>query len=597
MNSTNYDNNFNIDTDVYLQSYMKHKGNSLATLFGFYKGYYFRFLLSTFFYVIKHSPTWILPIVTANIINYVTEGNQDVYRLIALNAAVLAILLVLNIPMNYLHMHFRSSSVRNVEAGLRSTLIHKIQQMSVPYQKDIQSGRLQSKIIRDVEAVETLSDQLFVSLLNIIINIVVALSVTIFKSKIVFIFFLLMVPLAAFLVFTFKKPIKRHNQAFRKEMEETSARVMEMVELVPVTRAHALENEEINKMDKQVQMIARAGYRLDIIQTNFGAVSWVCFQLFQVICLVFTAVLAIRGRIQVGDVVLYQNYFTTIVSQVSSLLTLLPTISKGLESVSSIGEVLLVEDVEDDTGKEEIDHLYGNYEFQNVSYAYPGTDDNVINNLTLSIKEGETVAFVGESGAGKSTIMNLLVGFCMPNEGKLLVDGKDISEISLHSYRENLAVVPQNTILFSGSIRDNILYGTSHVSEEELQKVIDEAGLRSVVDKLPDGLDTMVGEHGDKLSGGQKQRISIARALIRKPRVIILDEATSALDTISEREVSSAIDHMSHDRTTFIVAHKLATIEKADKIVVMQDGGIIEQGTFEELMKQKGYFYSLENQA
>lgn len=185
----------------------------------------------------------------------------------------------------------------------------------------------------------------------------------------------------------------------------------------------------------------------------------------------------------------------------------------------------------------------------------------------------------------------------MPNEGKLLVDGKDISEISLHSYRENLAVVPQNTILFSGSIRDNILYGTSHVSEEELQKVIDEAGLRSVVDKLPEGLDTMVGEHGDKLSGGQKQRISIARALIRKPRVIILDEATSALDTISEREVSSAIDHMSHDRTTFIVAHKLATIEKADKIVVMQDGGIIEQGTFEELMKQKGYFYSLENQA
>nr|MCR5102421.1 ABC transporter ATP-binding protein/permease [Butyrivibrio sp.] len=403
-----------------------------------------------------------------------------------------------------------------------------------------------------------------------------------------------MVPLAAFLVFTFKKPIKEYNKKFRREMENTSARVMEMVELVPVTRAHALEDEEINKMDKQVQMIAEAGYRLDIIQANFGAVSWACFQLFQIVCLVFTAFLAINGKIQVGDVVLYQSYFTTVVSQVSSLLTLLPTISKGLESVNSIGEILMIEDDEDDTGKPSIEEVKGVFDFENVSFAYPGSQENVIENMNMHVNQGETVAFVGESGAGKTTIINMLIGFMTPSNGRVLLDGQDMSQINLHSYRENLAVVPQNTILFSGTIRDNILYGTNDVTEEELNRVIDEAGLRSVIEKFPDGIETVVGEHGDKLSGGQKQRISIARALIRKPKVIILDEATSALDAISEREVTSAIDHMSHDRTTFIVAHKLATIEKADKIVVMQNGVIAEQGSFDELMKKKGYFYNLE---
>ncbi|MBP3273893.1 MAG: ATP-binding cassette domain-containing protein, partial [Butyrivibrio sp.] len=181
-----------------------------------------------------------------------------------------------------------------------------------------------------------------------------------------------------------------------------------------------------------------------------------------------------------------------------------------------------------------------------------------------------------------------------PSSGRLLIDGRDIKDISLQSYRRQLAVVPQNTILFSGSIRDNILYGTNDISEEKLDQVIEEAGLKSVIDKLPAGLDTVVGEHGDKLSGGQKQRISIARALIRNPKVILLDEATSALDAISEKEVSYALDHISSKCTTFIVAHRLATIEKADKIIVIDNGTIAEVGSFKELMDKKGIFYRME---
>ncbi len=583
-----------LDTDVYFDSYKKHKGNPLMTLIGFYKGMYHNFFWSTVFYVIKHSPVWILPIVTANIINAVTDHRPNVITLIIFNIVLMVFLLILNVPMNYLHIHFRSKSVRKVEAGLRSALVHKIQVMSIPHQKDMLSGRLQSKVIRDVEAVETLSDQIFVSLINIIINMSVALAVTITKSIVVFLFFLFMVPLAALLVVTFKKPIKKHNQKFRKEMEETSAKVMEMVQLVPVTRAHALEDEEIMRMDTQVDLIAQAGYNLDIIQGNFGAVSWAFFQIFQVLCLAFTSILAVKGRVQIGDVVLYQSYFTSIVGQVSSLLTLLPVISKGLESVSSIGEILEFEHVEDSLDKEEVGDIDGNFTFENVGYSYPDSDEYTVHDINLHVKKGETVAFVGESGAGKSTIMNLLVGFGLPTSGRILVDDKDLSHINLQSYRKNLAVVPQNTILFSGSIRDNILYGTSDITDAELDRVIEESGLKSVIDKLPMGLETKVGEHGDKLSGGQKQRISIARALIRHPKVILLDEATSALDALSEREVTYALENMSNRCTTFIVAHKLATIEKADKIVVIDKGTVAECGTAKELMEKKGIFYRME---
>ncbi len=573
------------------KSYRKYKAKPLLALIAFYKGYYHNFVLSIIFYTVKHSPVWLTPIVTANIINYVVDGYENTTGLILLNAAVLIALLILNVPMNYLHMHFRASAVRNVEAGLRSALVHKLQTMTILSEKDIQSGRLQSKIIRDVEAIETLSDQIFVNLLNIIINVIVALSVTIFKSKVVFLFFLLMVPLAAVLVYVFKKPIKAHNQRFRKEVEKTSAKISEMIELIPVTRAHALEAEATDRMDEQMYQIAAEGYRLDMVQTNFGAVSWAFFQFFQVLCLVFTAFLAMKKVISTGDVVLYQTYFTTIVGHVTGLLNLLPTISKGLESVNSIGEVLAADEVEDNEGKTVLNDLKGDYSFQNMGYSYPGGEMAVLEDLNLEVKSGETIAFVGESGAGKSTILNILIGFMLPTRGRLLIDGHSIDEIDLRSYRRFLAVVPQSTALFSGTIRENILYGSTGVSDELFEKVIRESGLSRVIDKLPDGVDTIVGEHGDRLSGGQKQRISIARALIRNPKVIILDEATSALDAISEKEVTGALDCMSKTCTTFIVAHKLATVRNADLIIVMKNGKIIERGTYEELMELKGYFY------
>ncbi len=577
----------------FIECYKKHKGHPMQILLGLYKGNYHKFFLAVIFFFIKHAPVWVLPIVTANIINDITSGSSETYQNIIIQAMIMIVLVALNVPMNYMYTRYKSLATRYAETGLRRALVRKLQQLSISYHKETQSGRLQSKIMRDVEAVETLSTQMFLSILNIALNIAIALIVTINKSLVVFIFFLLTTPIAAATMVFFRNVMKKRNNEFRKEMEETSARVMEMVELIPVTRAHALEEEEVQKMSGQLFAVAEKGYRLDVIQSLFGSVGWAIFQIFQVVCLGFTGFLAIKGTVMPGDITLYQSYFATIVSQVSSLMSLIPTIAKGIESVNSIGEVLLEDDIEQNEGKEIIKDIYGEFDFKDVTFRYNNIDRPVLHNLNLHVDKGETIALVGESGAGKSTILNLVIGFNQVNSGEVLIDGHNMKDIDLRSYRKYLAVVPQTSILFSGTIRDNITYGVDNVDEATLDEIVKAANLTDLINSLPDGLDTMVGEHGGKLSGGQRQRISIARALIRNPKVIVLDEATSALDSISEKLIQEALNNLTKDRTTFIVAHRLSTIKDADKIAVIADGHCVEYGTYDELMNLKGEFYQM----
>jgi ATP-binding cassette subfamily B protein len=584
--------NFDVDK-WFIECYKKYQGHPLVILVRLYRGNYHKFLLAVIFFVIKHCPVWVLPIVTANIINDVTSGSENTVRDIISQCILMVFLIALNIPTNYLYTRYKSLATRYAETGLRKALVRKLQQLSISYHKETQSGRLQSKIIRDVEAVETLSTQLLISTLNIALNIIIALSVTITKSRMVFIFFLLTTPVAALTMVFFRNVMRKRNHEFRHEMEETSAQVMEMVEMIPVTRAHALEEKEIEKVSDQLFTVAEKGYRLDVIQSVFGSVGWAIFQVFQIICLAFTGFLAIRGTVLPGDITLYQSYFATIVNQISSLITLIPTIAKGIESVNSIGEVLLSDDIERNEGKKKVSKLVGEYDFVNVKFRYNNTDLDVLDGLNLHVEPGETIALVGESGSGKSTILNLAIGFNLATDGKVLIDGNDIKEIDLRSYRQFLAVVPQSSILFSGTLRDNITYGVDEVDEEYLKEVVKAANLSDLVESLPDGLETEVGEHGGKLSGGQRQRVSIARALIRNPRVIVLDEATSALDSISERLIQEALDNLTKDRTTFIVAHRLSTIRNADKIAVINDGHCVEYGTYDELMEMKGEFYRM----
>ena len=577
----------------FLDNFKRNSGSSIKTLLGLYKGHYVSLFFSVLFFFIKHSPVWILPIVTSNIINIATNPDENVVRDISLNVAFMCVMIIQNVFSNYVHVYLYSKTIRNMECNLRSSLVRKIQQLSISYHNAMQSGRLQSKIMRDVEQIETLSRQIFISVLSIIMNIAVALGIVVSKSLTVFVFFVLTVPVAVIIMVVFKNKIKLHNRQFRKDMEETSVRVMEMVEMIPVTRAHALESTETMRMQEQLENVAKSGLKLDIIQSYFSSISWVAFQVFQVLCLGFTGYLAAQGEITVGEVVMYQTYFSSIVAQVSSIITLLPTIAKGLESVDSVGDILLSHDIEDNDRKRKIKEVHGNITFDDVTFHYPDSEEPVLSHFNLSIKEGETIAFVGGSGAGKTTVLNLVIGFIKTTGGRILIDGQDMNELNLKSFRQHIAVVPQTSILFTGTIRDNITYGKDDISEEELQKVIDAANLREFIDSLPDGLDSKITEHGSNLSGGQRQRISIARAFVRDPSILILDEATSALDSISEKQIQTAINNLVKDRTTLIVAHRLSTIRDADKIAVIGHGGLEEFGTYEELMAKKGKFYEL----
>lgn len=568
-------------------------GHNLKTLLLLYRGHYPALAGSVIFFVIKHSPTWVIPVVTANLINAVTGKDPHLARTITVNTVLMVLFLLQNIPTNYVHTWLYAKSVRDVERRLRDALIVKLQMLSISFHKETQSGRLQSKIMRDVEQIQTLSSQIFLTVLTTMLNIIVSFGVVLTRSPIIFLFYILTMPVAIFLVVVFKGKIKDYNRSFRREMEETSAKVMEMVEMVPVARAHALEKQETKKMGVQLDQIAKKGLKLDMVQTYFSSISWVAFQIFQVLCLAFTTWMAYRKVIGVGDITLYQSYFTSIVAQISNLIALLPIISKGLESVDSVGDIICANDIEDSRNKKKLEYVRGEITFSHLTFSYPKNERPVLNDLNLTVRQGETVAFVGASGSGKTTLINLAIGFMKPDSGHIFIDGCDIEKINLQSYRRYIAVVPQQSVIFTGTLRENITYGLKDFPEEKLQEVVRAANLEDVVAKLPQGLDTVLTEHGENLSGGQRQRISIARAFARDPRILILDEATSALDSVSEKNIQESIHRLIKGRTTLIVAHRLSTIRDADKIAVIGEGGLLEYGTWQELMDKKGEFYRM----
>ncbi len=570
----------------------KKKG-SAKILMKIYKSNALQIFLSLILFVIKACPIWIIPLVTSHMINLVTIGAEDTIRSMTIIITVLFLLILQNIPSHVLYARYTDKMLRRISGGFRSTLIRKLQHLSVTYHKEIETGKIQAKFVRDIEAIEFLNTQIIKNVVPIIIELFIYIGITVSKSVTVTIFFLCVIPINVLLVYIFRKNMRYHNTVFRKENENISAKLSNMLEMLPLTKAHGLEDEEIESLQKDINTLKDKGLAIDRTNAYFGSWSWVMARSLSALCLLFTSILAFNKKIPVGDIVLYQSYFSSITGYVQNLLNIYPQITKGFDSLSSVSEIMLSDDIEDNRGKIRLRYVHGTVHFDNVSYSYPNTDKKVIDNLTLHVEPGECIAFVGPSGSGKSTIMNMIIGFLKATEGRLSIDGKPIEELNLSAYRHFISVVPQNSILFTGTIRENITYGLKKVDPQVFDKVIELSNIREFADKLPKGLDTVIGEHGDKLSGGQKQRICIARALIRNPRILILDEATSALDNISEYQVQKAINELIKDRTTFIVAHRLSTIRDADRIVVLDEGRCVECGTFDELMAKKGKFYEL----
>ncbi len=575
--------------------YGRHKNNPpkpTSQMWFLYKQRIWGFLLSVLIKIGRSSPALIIPIATANVIDIVsTTGIANNLKAFILNLAVSMLSLALNILFAYLESAYFRNLCRKVGVSLRNVMVRKLQIFSISFHKDSQVGAITSKMMLNIDSLSEAFRVLVGDLALIVSYIVAAVVMTLKNCPMMALFYLFFVPLAVVLAWVFRRPIGALNKKYRVEMEDTNAAITEMLNMVEMTRAHGLQQDEMSRISRYVERIRFAGNRLDTVNQVLGSISWVLLQFFQLIALAFSAYLANRNIITIGMIALFQTYFTMIVTRVSTFVNTLPETSKGFEACNSIAEVLC-EDADEHTGTECPVRFMGDIDYSHVSFGY-SENPNLLKDFSLHIPTKSSIAFVGGSGSGKSTLINLLIGFMVPQKGDVIVDGVRLKDMKLSSYRKHIAIVPQNSILFSGTLYENLTYGAPFVSRSRVEELLKAVGLDDFVNSLPNGLETMIVESGANLSGGQKQRISIVRALLRDPKILILDEATSALDNENEKKIGGLIDNILGTCTVVMIAHRLSTIKNVDRIIVLDQGRIIEDGNYDELMRREGVFYNM----
>jgi ATP-binding cassette subfamily B protein len=548
-----------------------------------------------FFFIIKTSPALLFPVFAARVIQIASHpASTSPHEFIAL--CVIYFLCILQNPVtHYYFLLLTSRRIRSIERRLRAAVARQLQSLTLSYHSSTDSGRLQAKVLRDVEDITNLANNLYNVLLETLIAFSWVFLLSFFTDPIVGLFFLILTPVMILLSLFFRKKMRKSNRDYREGMEALSAGVHEMIEMIPVTRAHGMEQKELERMEGRLGSVFDKGIRLDIINGFFSSFSWVSMRACHFALLVFTGWLAYYGRFSFDKVVLYNGLFVIVMMNIFGLLTIYPMLTRGFDAIRSLGELLESTDLEENENKAVVDRVEGAVEFNSVTFQYEQKQAAAVHDFSIRVRPGECIAFVGESGAGKSTLMNLTLGFWRPQKGRILLDGRDMAELDMRTYRRFVAVVPQQTILFSGTLRENIAYGVEEATDAQIAAAVQAAHLGAFIESLPLGIATLVGKNGLKLSGGQRQRVAIARALIRDPRLIILDEATSALDVVSEQEVQAALEALVHGRTTFIVAHRLSTIRMADRIVVMKAGRAIELGTADDLNRPGTEFHRLKS--
>ncbi|EAC7896626.1 ABC transporter ATP-binding protein [Listeria monocytogenes] len=529
------------------------------------------------------------PVAVNHVIDTLLPGKD--FGLIITAALALLFFYILNTFMQYIVTYFGHMLGLNIETDMRRDLFSHLQKQPFGFYDNQKTGKLMSRMTTDLFEIGEVAhhgpEDIFISIMSLfgafflMLNINVKLAISTF----------ILVPILTVLIVYFNKRMTKVTTGIFKDLGNFNAGVENAISGVRVVQAFANEPHEkgrfrvLNQAYRQSKLMF---YKVMGLSFSF---NYFLMRLISLFALLFGAYFTINGEISYGEFVgfiLLTNVFIRPIEKINNVIESYP---KGFAGFKRFLEVMDTEPtIQDEKDAKPAKAFRGDIAYNHVSFEY-SDGKNVLNHINLSIKAGETVAFVGPSGAGKTTICNLLPRFYDVSAGEITIDGENIKRFTLPSLRAQIGVVQQDVFLFSGTVRENIAYGKLDASDEKIEHVVKLAHLSKVVEEMPDGLDTIIGERGVKLSGGQKQRLAIARMFLKNPPILILDEATSALDTETEQVIQASLEELAEGRTTLIIAHRLATIKHADRIIVVNETGIAETGTHDELLAQDNGAY------
>lgn len=482
----------------------------------------------------------------------------------------------------------------SIETDMREDAFRHLQKLSDNYFNNTKICQIMSRITSDLfdvtEFAHHCPEEFFIALLKGVVSFLILARVNVLLTVIIFI----LIPVMAISCTYFNLQVRRAFKKQRNHIGELNARIEDSLLGNKVVRAFANENVEIQKFDKDNQEFLKIKRHTYKYMAAFQNTIRIFDGLMYVVVIVAGGIFMIKGLIAPADLVAYTMYVTTLLTTIRRIIEFAEQFQRGMTGIERFAELMEAEiDIFDEEGAVPLENVKGEITFRNVSFEYPDDHTPVLSQINLTIKPGEKVALVGPSGGGKTTLCSLIPRFYDPTEGEILLDGQNIKNVTLKSLRSNIGVVQQDVYLFSGTVYENIAYGKTDATKEEVIQAAKMAGAHEFIMELKDGYDTYVGERGVKLSGGQKQRISIARVMVRSPKLVILDEATASLDNESEHLVAESLDKLAAGRTTITIAHRLTTIHGADRILVLSGNHIVEEGNHETLMEKQGIYYQL----
>ncbi|CAN7692304.1 ABC transporter ATP-binding protein [Neorhizobium sp. LjRoot104] len=515
------------------------------------------------------------------------------WLLILLASAALLVIYVINTGLMAIVTYWGHMLGINIETDMRRAAFNHLQKLSFSYFDNQKTGHIVGRLTKDLEEIGEVAhhgpEDLFIAIMTFIGALALMFSVNWQLALITAV----VVPLTAWVTSHFGGRMTHNFRRLFQRVGDFNARIEENVGGIRVVQAFANESHERNLFEQDNQNYRRVKLDAYKLMAASSSLSYMSMRLTQMVVMVAGAYFVLSGELTAGGFIGFLLLVGVFFRPVEKINSVIETYPKGIAGFRRFTELIDTEpDIADAPDAVDVDHLRGEIAYQNVSFGY-SPDKPVLENVNLSIHAGETIAFVGPSGAGKTTICSLLPRFYEIGSGSIAIDGIDIRAMTKVSLRQQIGIVQQDVFLFGGTLRENIAYGRLGASETDIVEAARRARLEEMLAGLPQGLDTMIGERGVKLSGGQKQRVAIARMFLKNPPILILDEATSALDTETERAIQRSLAELSQGRTTLIIAHRLATIQGADRIVVIDGNGILEEGTHQDLIAKRGAYTRL----